>query len=493
MNRFVTRTRAAWMGVVAATVVGLVALAPHLGHTNASAPLWSERPAPAAPAAVAPQPNWVELTRALKPAVVNISTRRVEERVQLQNPFGNQSPFGDNEQLQQFFKRFGEQQPPRRTVRSMGSGFIINPAGYIVTNNHVVEGATDIRVKIDDGREMTAKVVGRDPKTDLALLKVEATGLPVIPLGDSTQLQVGEPVMAIGNPFGLERTVTTGIVSATGRVIGQGPYDDFIQTDASINPGNSGGPLINTRGQAVGINAAIFSQTGGSVGIGFAIPVNQAKAVVTQLVASGKVTRGWLGVTIQPLTAELAKGFNVTEGTGALVAGVQDGSPAARAGLKAGDIITQYDGQKVATSADLPKLVAATAVGRQVPVTVVREGKTVALNVTIAQMDEPGRPVVAQAEEEKGPLGLTVETVTPSVAKDLKLSELRGVIVRGVRSGSPAENAGIRAGDVITEVNHKAVADAAQMKQALEKHLKGAPVVIKITRDGTNLYVAMAA
>jgi serine protease Do len=336
-------------------------------------------------------------------------------------------------------------------------------------------------------------VVGRDPKTDLALLKVEANGLPVIPLGDSTQLQVGEPVMAIGNPFGLERTVTTGIVSATGRVIGQGPYDDFIQTDASINPGNSGGPLINTRGQAVGINAAIFSQSGGSVGIGFAIPVNQAKSVVTQLVASGKVTRGWLGVTIQPLTAELAKGFNVTEGTGALVAGVQDGSPAARAGVKAGDIITHYDGQKVATSADLPKLVAATAVGRQVPVTVVREGKKVALNVTVAQMDEPGQPVVAQAEEAKGPLGLTVETVTPSIAKELKLSEPRGVIVRGVRSGSPAENAGIRAGDVITEVDRQAVADAAQMKRALEKHPKGAPVVVMVRRDGTSLYVALAS
>jgi serine protease Do len=287
--------------------------------------------------------------------------------------------------------------------------------------------------------------------------------------------------------------VTTGIVSATGRVIGQGPYDDFIQTDASINPGNSGGPLINGRGQAVGINAAIFSQSGGSVGIGFAIPVNQAKSVVTQLVASGKVTRGWLGVTIQPLTAELAKGFNVTEGTGALVAGVQDGSPAARAGVKAGDIITHYDGQKVATSADLPKLVAATAVGRQVPVTVVREGKKVALNVTVAQMDEPGQPVVAQAEEAKGPLGLTVETVTPSIAKELKLSEPRGVIVRGVRSGSPAENAGIRAGDVITEVDRQAVADAAQMKRALEKHPKGAPVVVMVRRDGTSLYVALAS
>jgi serine protease Do len=484
MRRLALRYRATWVAVLASAVVGLVALAPHLGHTNTAAPLWSDRPVPVAPAAAMPAANWVELTRVLKPAVVNISSRRLEERVEMQNPFGNLSPFGDDER--------GPRRP-RHTVRSMGSGFIINPAGYIVTNNHVVEGATDIRVKIDDGRELAGTVVGRDPKTDLALLKVEANGLPVIPLGDSTQLQVGEPVMAIGNPFGLERTVTTGIVSATGRVIGQGPYDDFIQTDASINPGNSGGPLINTRGQAVGINAAIFSQSGGSVGIGFAIPVNQAKSVVTQLVASGKVTRGWLGVTIQPLTAELAKGFNVTEGTGALVAGVQDGSPAARAGVKAGDIITHYDGQKVATSADLPKLVAATAVGRQVPVTVVREGKKVALNVTVAQMDEPGQPVVAQAEEAKGPLGLTVETVTPSIAKELKLSEPRGVIVRGVRSGSPAENAGIRAGDVITEVDRQTVADAAQMKRALEKHPKGAPVVVMVRRDGTSLYVALAS
>ena len=484
MRRLALRYRATWVAVLASAVVGLVALAPHLGHTNTAAPLWSDRPVPVAPAAAMPAANWVELTRVLKPAVVNISSRRLEERVEMQNPFGNLSPFGDDER--------GPRRP-RHTVRSMGSGFIINPAGYIVTNNHVVEGATDIRVKIDDGRELAGTVVGRDPKTDLALLKVEATGLPVIPLGDSTQLQVGEPVMAIGNPFGLERTVTTGIVSATGRVIGQGPYDDFIQTDASINPGNSGGPLINSRGQAVGINAAIFSQSGGSVGIGFAIPVNQAKSVVTQLVASGKVTRGWLGVTIQPLTAELAKGFNVTEGTGALVAGVQDGSPAARAGVKAGDIITHYDGQKVATSADLPKLVAATVVGRQVPVTVVREGKKVALNVTVAQMDEPGQPVVAQAEEAKGPLGLTVETVTPSIAKELKLSEPRGVIVRGVRSGSPAENAGIRAGDVITEVDRQAVADAAQMKRALEKHPKGAPVVVMVRRDGTSLYVALAS
>jgi serine protease Do len=491
MHRLTLRYRGAWLGVVGAALVALVVVAPHLGHTSTTAPLWSERPTTVAPATAAPAPNWVELARALKPAVVNISTKRVEEHVQLQNPFGNQSPFGNEDPFRRFFKQF--EQPSRRTVRSMGSGFVINPAGYIVTNNHVVEGASDIRVKIDDGRELAGKVVGRDPKTDLALLKVEAAGLPVIPLGNSSELQVGEQVMAIGNPFGLERTVTTGIVSATGRVIGQGPYDDFIQTDASINPGNSGGPLINARGQAVGINAAIFSQNGGSVGIGFAIPVDQAKAVVTQLAANGKVTRGWLGVTIQPLTPELARAFKVTGDSGALVASVQESSPAARAGIKAGDVITQYDGRKVSQSSDLPKLVAATPVGRQVPVTVVREGKTVTLDIKVAQLDEPG-PVtaMAQGDEAKGPLGLTVESVTPETARELKLGGARGVLVRGVRSGSPAENAGVRPGDVITELDHQAVADAAQMKRVLDKHAKGAPVVARLHRDGANLYVAMA-
>jgi serine protease Do len=491
MHRLALRYRAAWLGVTAAALVALVVVAPHLGHTAPTAPLWSERSTVVAPATTVPAPNWVELARTLKPAVVNISTKRVEEQAQLQNPFAGQSPFGNDDPFQRFFKQF--EAPSRRTVRSMGSGFVINPAGYIVTNNHVVEGASDIRVKIDDGRELAGRVVGRDPKTDLALLKVEATGLPVIPLGNSSELQVGEQVMAIGNPFGLERTVTTGIVSATGRVIGQGPYDDFIQTDASINPGNSGGPLINARGQAVGINAAIFSQNGGSVGIGFAIPVDQAKAVVTQLAANGRVTRGWLGVTIQPLTPELAQAFKVTGGSGALVASVQESSPAARAGIKAGDVITQYDGRKVAQSADLPKLVAATPVGRQVPVTVVREGKPLSLDIKVAELHEPG-PVTAMADrdEEKGPLGLTVESVTPETARELKLGAAHGVLVRGVRSGSPAESAGIRPGDVITELDHQAVADRAQMKRVLDKHPKGAPVVARLHRDGANLYVAMA-
>ncbi|MGH7299001.1 MAG: Do family serine endopeptidase [Candidatus Rokuibacteriota bacterium] len=490
MNRLVVRYRAAWLTAVVAVVAGLVALGPSLGFTSgAPTRLWSERPVVVSPATVAPAPNWVELAKALKPAVVNISTKHVEERVQFQSPFGGKSPFGSGDPFRQFFEQFG---PPRRTVRSMGSGFIINPSGYIVTNDHVVARADEILVKIDDGRQMRGTVVGRDPKTDLALLKVDATGLPVIPLGDSAELQVGEEVMAIGNPFGLERTVTTGIVSATGRVIGHGPYDDLIQIDASINPGNSGGPLINSRGQAVGINAAIFSQSGGSVGIGFAIPINQTKAIVTELAENGKVTRGWLGVAIQSLTPELAKGFKVEADTGALVASVQEGSPAAAAGIKRGDVITEYDGHKISRAADLSKLVAATEVNRQVPLTVVREGKTVALDVKVAQMKEPGQTVVAQSES-KDSLGLTVETLTPRVARELGLSDVRGVVVRGVLDSSPAAEAGIRPGDVITEMNHQPVADIADMRRVLDRHAEGAPVVALVHRNGNNLYVAMAS
>src|SRR5262249_50670019 len=290
-----------------------VGLAPHLGFTaGAKTPLWTERPMEVTPAPVQ-APNWVELARMLKPAVVNVSTKRVEGGGPSMAP---QSAPGDP--FERFFRQFGDQ--PRRSVRSMGSGSTLNPNGNIPPNHHGAEDATETTVKLSDGRELPAKVIGRDPKTDLALLKVEATGLPTIALGDSADLKVGEAVMAIGNPFGLEQTVTTGIVSATGRVIGQGPYDDFIQTDASINPGNSGGPLINTRGQAVGINAAIFSQSGGSVGIGFAIPSNQAKSVVTQLAENGRVSRSWLGVSIQPLTPDLAKGLSLADAKGALVA-----------------------------------------------------------------------------------------------------------------------------------------------------------------------------
>src|SRR2546425_2381266 len=451
--------------------VALVAVLPRFGFTQVRAPLWSERPVTTTAPAPAASP-WVELARSLKPAVVNISTKRVDK---------------SNQSFEQFFGG-----RPRRAVRSLGSGFVINPDGLIVTNNHVVDGATEIKVTLADGRELPGRLLGRDPKTDIAPLEVEAAGRLVIPLGESSRLQGGEPVMAIGNPFGLEQTVTTGIVSATGRVIGEGPYDDFIQTDASINPGNSGGPLINARGQAVGINTAIVSRSGGSVGIGFAIPVNLAKPVVSQLASAGHVTRGWLGVGIQPLTADLAKSFRLSQTDGTLVTSVSAGSPAAKAGLKQGDVIVEYDGRPVGRAGDLPRAVAETPVGRAVPVKVVRDGKPLTLTATVSRLEE-AREAKAEPAPGEPALGVTARTLTPTVAQQLGLREPHGVLVVGVNDGSRAEAAGLKAGDVIAEVDHRAVASVEDLQQALRRHPAGAPVLMLVQRDGDHLWLAVGA
>jgi serine protease Do len=376
-------------------------------------------------------------------------------------------------------------------VRSLGSGFVINPSGDIVTNNHVVEDATEIRVRLADGRELPGKVIGRDPQTDLALLEVKATNLPVIPSGDSSAIRVGEPVMAIGNPFGLEQTVTTGIVSATGRVIGEGPYDDFIQTDASINPGNSGGPLINARGQAIGINTAIFTRSGGSVGIGFAIPSNVASSVITQLAATGHVVRGWLGVSVQPLTPDLARSFDLPDDRGALVSTVVDGSPAMKAGVRTGDVITAYDGRPVARSEELPRAVAETPVGRQVSVTVVRHGQPRALLVTIGRLAEPSPPAAAAASASR--LGLSLQTLTAAHARQLGLDVSRGVLVREVEEGSRADHAGVQPGDVIVEVDHRPVAMSSEVGQLAGTHSASAPILLLVHRDGGSLYLIVAS
>ena len=474
-------------GLMAGLLV--VLLMPQWGFTKAAtAPLWTERPVAAA-ATPAASEGWVRLARELKPAVVNISTKRSVEAPEAT------TPFGDDERFNEFFRHFFGNQG-RRPSRSLGSGFVINPDGHIVTNNHVVDGAAEIRVKLSDGRELPAKVIGRDRKTDLALIKVEATGLPVIPPGNSGELQVGEPVMAIGNPFGLAQTVTTGIVSATGRVIGEGPYDNFIQTDASINPGNSGGPLINTRGQAVGINTAIFSQTGGSVGIGFAIPIDLAKSVVAQLAATGHVVRGYLGVSIQPVTADLARGFGITETSGALVSSVVDGSPASKAGIKPGDVITDYNGRKIARSEDLPRAVAESPVGREVPVTVIRDGKGVSLRATVAKLDE-GREAKAtgagESKDRKQTLSLSLQTLSPAEARERGLGERGGVLVRGVQDGSPAANAGLRPGDVISEINRAPVKSPDDVTQAMAKRPKDKPALFLVHRDGGTVYIAVNA
>jgi serine protease Do len=475
--------------VVLAALVSLSTLHPQPARTEAAAKqLWSEQP-PAVSQSTVPAPPWVELAKILKPAVVNINTRGTRAT--------SDSGDEDNPLAGPFRGAPGRSGP--RVLRGLGSGFIISPDGDIVTNNHVVAGASEIKVTMSDGRTFTAKVLGRDPKTDVALVKIDAHNLPVITLGDTTSMQVGEPVMAIGNPFGLEQTVTTGIVSATGRVIGEGPYDDFIQTDAAINPGNSGGPLINARGQAIGINSAILSQSGGSVGVGFAIPVNLAKNVITQLAAGGHVERGWLGVTIQRLTPELARTFHMPETNGspstagALVTDITDASPAARSGLKSGDVILEYNGRKIARSEDLPRAVAETAIGHDVPIVVLRDGKRVNLQARVARMKDDGAEVtqVAGAEPNKGALGLSVQSVTPEVARSLGLEQPEGVIVRSVRNDSPAANAGIRPGDVIVAVDRQAVKGVDEMKRLLDKHPTGTPTLLLVHRDGGKLYVSV--
>ena len=471
-----------WPALGLAGVLAVVVI-PHVGHGR-EAHVWTERSG-AGPVATAPSPAWVEIARAVKPAVVNVSTRSTREKA-------------DGDELLRDFRgrgfpgREGPGRNPRRSVRGLGSGFVINADGYVLTNNHVVDGATEIRVKFADGREVSGKVVGGDAKTDLALLKVEATGLPVIPLGDSARLEVGEPVMAIGNPFGLEQTVTTGIVSATGRAIGAGPYDDFIQTDASINPGNSGGPLVNARGEVIGVNTAIASGTGGSVGIGFAIPTNLVKPVVAQLAESGRVTRAWLGVSIQPITKELAASFGLPDTTGALVSSVVDDSPAARGGLKQGDVIVKYDGRPVVRGTDLPRAVAETPVGREVPLQVVRDGQHLTLTVRVARLEEDG-PKVAAADPAGANLGIAARPLTPELARSLDLPDGRGVLVERVEDGSRAQTAGIEAGDVIVEVNRTPVATIEALRSALAKHPAGTPVLVLVHREGQNLYLTVGA
>jgi serine protease Do len=298
--------------------------------------------------------------------------------------------------------------------------------------------------------------------------------------------------MAVGNPFGLEQTVTTGIVSATGRSIGAGPYDDFIQTDASINPGNSGGPLVNARGEAVGVNTAIASGNGGSVGIGFAIPTNMVKPIVAQLAETGRVTRAWLGVSIQPVTQELATSFGLPDTSGALVSGVMENSPAARVGLEQGDVITRWDGRPIARGTDLPRAVAETPVGRDVPIEVIRDGKRLALTVKVAQLEEGDRRVAA-AEPAATKLGIAARSLTPELARSLDVPAARGVLVERVEDGSRAQAAGIEAGDVIVEVNRTPVASVGALQAALAKQPAGKPVLMLVHREGQSLYLTVEA
>jgi serine protease Do len=434
-------------------------------------------------------PDFTPLVKRVGPAVVNISTTQVNVAAappDLRNPFGEQDPFGE------FWRRFFGDRMPRgggQRQSSLGSGFIIDSDGSILTNNHVVADAQRITVRLADGNEYEAKVVGRDPKTDIAVIKIDAkVNLQAITLGDSERLEVGEWVVAIGNPFGLDNTVTSGIVSAKGRHIGQGPYDNFIQTDASINPGNSGGPLINLRGEVVGINTAIFSRTGGNIGIGFAIPIDLVKEVLPQLKAKGKVTRGYLGVLIQKVTPDLADGLGLDRARGALVAEVSKGGPAEKAGVKVGDVIIEYEGREVRDSSELPILVARTAVDKKVRLKLLRDRKEITVTAAVGELRDEE---VAAAAPEKGDFGLTVQRVTPELAESLGLDKAEGVVITAVEPGSAADEAGLRRGDVVLEVDRKPVDSLAAYKRAVSGIEKGRGVLFLVRRGDGTMFLAL--
>jgi serine protease Do len=364
----------------------------------------------------------------------------------------------------------------------------MNKDGYILTNNHVVEDADQIKVKLANGKEYDGKVVGRDPKTDLALVKINgASDLHPLHLGNSDDLKVGSWVVAVGSPFGLEQTVTAGIISAKGRVIGSGPYDNFIQTDASINPGNSGGPLINMNGEVVGVNTAIIAE---GKGIGFAIPINMAKEIAPQLQERGHVTRGWLGVSIQGITPELAKSLSLKENKGALVAQVVAGSPAEKAGIEQGDVIVEFGGKEVADSKDLPLIVATTPVGKDVTVKLLRNGQVTARQVKVGEMEEKGAKVSSVPASHKS-LGITVQNLTPEIARQLGLKKETGVVIAGLEPGSPAEEAGIQTGDVIQQVNRKPVKNVEDFVQKVETAKNQDSILLLLQRGQNNLFAAV--
>ena len=434
-------------------------------------------------------PSFSQLVNHVKPTIVNISTTTVFNGPDMQDKFmGPVNPFRDFFG-EDFFDRFFGNSPRKEfKQKSLGSGFVIDREGYILTNNHVVEKASSIKVKLSDEKEYDAKIVGRDPKTDIALIKIDVNhDLPSATFGDSDKLEVGDWVVAIGNPFGLEHTVTAGIVSAKGRVIGAGPYDDFIQTDASINPGNSGGPLLNLNGEVVGINTAIVS---GGQGIGFAIPINVVQDLLPQLKSKGKIARGWLGVVIQKITPEIAKSFNLKETEGALVSDVMEDGPAEKAGLKRGDVITSYNGKKIKDNEMLPRLVAATEIGKKVKVEIIRDGKPMGIEVVIGELPEESPKNSKKPEVEKD-FGLVAQDITPEIAKHLNLKDTSGVIATDITPGSPAGDADIRSGDIIKEIGRKPIHNKADFKAAIKNANIKEGIVILIKRENTTFYTVV--
>ena len=440
--------------------------------------------------------GFASVVEPLLPAVVNISTSKVVKNQRSENPFSDPffrqffgNPFGDGDQ---------PQQPREQREHSLGSGVIVNPDGYILTNNHVVEGASDVQVTLSDKRQLKAKIVGTDPRTDIAVLKIPTTGLSTVTLGDSAKAKVGDIVLAVGDPFGIGETVTMGIVSATGRrdlrLEGPEGYEDFIQTDASINPGNSGGALVNTRGELIGINTAIISNGGGgNQGIGFAVPVNMARTVMEQILKSGKVTRGFLGVSIQEVTPDLAKAFNLPSAEGALVGDVSPDSPGAKAGLQKGDVITALNGQKVSDYHDLRLRISQTAPGTSVKMDVYRNGQKQQMTAALGEFPEKAQAAENTPQGEAPALeGVQVENLNSEVAQQLNLPPTtRGVVITRVDPDSTAAETGLERGDVVQEVNRKAVNNVEQFRAAV-RGAANQPLLLLVNRGGNTQYVVIS-
>jgi serine protease Do len=430
-----------------------------------------------------------------QPAVVNIFTvKTVRSRggpaFPGRPPFGGPgSPFsGPDEEFFNNFFGFPNQPPREYKERALGSGFIFDPAGFVITNNHVVDGADDIKVKLDNGQEIPATVIGKDPKTDIALLKLSREGTyPYIGFGDSDQVEIGDWLVAIGNPYGLEHTVTAGILSARGRAIGAGPYDDFLQTDASINPGNSGGPLLNLQGQVVGINTMIVA--GGS-GIGFAIPSSMATKIVDKLRTVGRVDRGWLGVYIQEVTPELAQSFGLDSPRGALVGTITPDTPAEAAGLQRGDVVLVFDGKPIKQYQELSSFVADTEVGKVCQLIVWRDGKETTLTVTIGLLPDPSQNLPGASSPQD--LGLTVRDITPDIARSLGITNPSGVLVESVAPDSPAAQAGVRPRDIVVEIDHQRVTSLADYQKALANHQQGVPYLMFLQRGEMGIFLSFS-
>jgi len=428
--------------------------------------------------------SFADLAERLKPAVVNISTTKTIHTKRGQFP----SPLDRFFRGDDFFNDFFGDVPREFKQNSLGSGFIISSDGYVFTNNHVIAQADKILVKLASGKEYEAKVIGKDAKLDIALIKIKAAeNLPVVEIGDSDPVRVGDWVLAIGNPFGLAQTVTAGIVSAKGRVIGAGPYDNFIQTDASINPGNSGGPLFNMEGKVIGINTAIVAQ---GQGIGFAIPISMAKGILPDLKAKGKVTRGWLGISVQDLSDDIARSMGRQSGSGALISDVFEGDPAARAGLKAGDIITEVNGKKITDSHELLLTIAGLHVGDKIAVKALRDGQEKTFQVTVAERKE-GAELAAAKQGTKEDFGMTVQDITPDIARYLGVAKNTGVVVVEVEEGSPADEVGLQAQDVILQVNKVKITSVKEYAREIAKG-GGKNILLLVKRGRSTFFVALA-